>query len=253
MGLSRDQTWEALGTAEYYGPRSQMMRCIDAPTMVKDGATYGAEVGVTAALLAADGFTGAPAVTISDPSLADIWSDLGQTWCMAEQYLKPWGVCRWAQPAVAAILDMRPEIGPVPVERIEVTTFAEAARLSVANPMTTEQAQYSLPWPVAAALVTGGIAPEVLTTGLDDPEIRAVAQQVEMRVDQDMCDRFPAERLASVILHCADGRVLSRGPIAATGDPETPLSDASWKRSSSVLPIPFWRTNPLPCATPACR
>jgi 2-methylcitrate dehydratase PrpD len=37
LGLKREQTRHALGIAEYYGPRSQMMRCIDHPTMVKDG------------------------------------------------------------------------------------------------------------------------------------------------------------------------------------------------------------------------
>jgi hypothetical protein len=37
MGLNRTQTAHAMGIAEYHGPRSQMMRCIDHPTMVKDG------------------------------------------------------------------------------------------------------------------------------------------------------------------------------------------------------------------------
>ena len=42
MGLDRGRTREALGIAEYHGPRSQMMRCIDHPTMVKDGSGWGA-------------------------------------------------------------------------------------------------------------------------------------------------------------------------------------------------------------------
>ena len=50
--LDRDQTRHALGIAEYNGPRSQMMRCIDHPTMVKDGSGWGAMVGATAAVLA---------------------------------------------------------------------------------------------------------------------------------------------------------------------------------------------------------
>ena len=37
MGLNRAQTPHAMGIAEYHGPRNQMMRCIDHPTMVKDG------------------------------------------------------------------------------------------------------------------------------------------------------------------------------------------------------------------------
>ena len=46
--------------------RGQMMRCIDHPTMLKDGSGWGAMCGVSAAYLAADGFTGAPAVTVED-------------------------------------------------------------------------------------------------------------------------------------------------------------------------------------------
>ena len=40
--LDREQTRHALGIAEYHGPRSQMMRCIDHPTMLKDGSGWGA-------------------------------------------------------------------------------------------------------------------------------------------------------------------------------------------------------------------
>ena len=37
MRLDPAQTAHAMGIAEYHGPRSQMMRCIDHPTMLKDG------------------------------------------------------------------------------------------------------------------------------------------------------------------------------------------------------------------------
>jgi len=65
-GLSTDQTRHALGIAEYHGPRSQMMRCIDHPTMLKDGSGWGAMCGVSAIDLAARGFTGAPAITVEN-------------------------------------------------------------------------------------------------------------------------------------------------------------------------------------------
>ena len=41
LKLDADWTRHALGIAEYNGPRSQMMRCIDHPTMVKDGSGWG--------------------------------------------------------------------------------------------------------------------------------------------------------------------------------------------------------------------
>lgn len=93
LGLDDETTRHALGTAEYHGPRSQMMRCIEHPTMVKDGSGWGAFAGVSAAYLARDGFTGAPAVTLEAADQADLWSDLGSRWRIMEQYLKPWPVC----------------------------------------------------------------------------------------------------------------------------------------------------------------
>ncbi|MEM9271145.1 MAG: MmgE/PrpD family protein, partial [Pseudomonadota bacterium] len=104
LALSAAQTAHALGIAEYHGPRSQMMRCIDHPTMVKDGSGWGAMAGLSAAYLARDGFTGAPALTVTDAQVAGLWSDLGQRWYMLDQYFKPQPVCRWAQPAVVAAL-----------------------------------------------------------------------------------------------------------------------------------------------------
>lgn len=78
LGLDPGASRHALGTAEYHGPRAPMMRCLEHPTMVKDSSAWGAHVGVSAALLAADGFTGAPASVLTKP--AELWTDLGRRW-----------------------------------------------------------------------------------------------------------------------------------------------------------------------------
>jgi len=69
-GFTGKQLREALGIAEYHGPRSQMMREIATPTMLHDGSGWGALVGVSAAVLAEHGFTGAPAITVEAPDVA---------------------------------------------------------------------------------------------------------------------------------------------------------------------------------------
>ena len=107
LGLDQAATREALGIAEYNGPRSQMMRCIDHPTMIKDGSGWGAMTGVVAACLAREGFTGAPAVTVEDESVAALWGDIGERWRIREQYFKAYPVCRWAQPAMEAAAQLR--------------------------------------------------------------------------------------------------------------------------------------------------
>ena len=54
-GGDADTLRQAIGIAEYHGPRSQMMREIDNPTMLHDGSGWGAMVGVTSADLALAG------------------------------------------------------------------------------------------------------------------------------------------------------------------------------------------------------
>lgn len=227
LGLTTAQTREALGTAEYHGPRSQMMRCIDAPTMVKDGSGWGAMGGVSAAYLAQDGFTGAPAISMEDPEVSSFWDDLGQNWYVAQQYIKLYPVCRWAQPAAEGALALVRDHGVTPdqIATIKVETFHEAKRLN-AIPTNTEQAQYSLPFSVAAALVRGTIGvPEVTEDGLSDPQILALAKCVEISETDKFNAAFPARRFARVHLHLKSGQILSSETTEAQGDPENKVSD----------------------------
>ena len=131
MGLDHDQTRHALGIAEYQGPRSQMMRCIDYPTMVKDGSGWGAMVGVSAGLMAADGFTGAPAITVEADEVADYWSNLTQVWELQTQLFKPYAVCYWAQAPIAGALAIQAEhnVSIDNIKRIEVRSLPQCGRV----------------------------------------------------------------------------------------------------------------------------
>lgn len=216
LGLSAGQVRHALGIAEYHGPRSPMMRCIDHPTMVKDGSGWGAMAGVSAALLADNGFTGAPAATVEGDETAAVWSDLGERWRILEQYFKPHAVCRWAQPAVAGALALRETHGLAPgaIRRIRVVTFHEATRLATHRPRTTDEAQYSLPFPVAAALTYGRLGPAELSgAALHDEDVLTLAGRVELVEEAAYSERFPATRLARVEIETDDGKVLASGEV----------------------------------------
>lgn len=228
MGLGRVRAREAMGIAEYHGPRSQMMRCIDHPTMVKDGSGWGAMAGVSAAYLAREGFTGAPAITVEAPEAAGFWADLGQSWLITEQYFKPIPVCRWAQPAVFAAMSLAEAEGvtAAEIDRIEVRAFHEAVRLATRHPATTEHAQYSLPFPLAAGLVKGRLGPAEVTRGLDDPEIAGLADRVDLIEDDRYNATFPEKRESAVSFVMRDGRRLESGTREAPGDPEAPFSEA---------------------------
>ncbi|MGR3492213.1 MAG: MmgE/PrpD family protein [Shimia sp.] len=227
LGLDAAQTREAMGIAEYHGPRSPMMRCIDHPTMVKDGSGWGAMAGVSAAFLAQDGFTGAPALSVEGPEVATIWADLGTRWYIHEQYIKLYPVCRWAQPAVEAVLAVLSQAKVVPhdIATIHVETFAEAGRLATL-PITTEEAQYSLPFSVAVAALRGTIsAQDVGPAGFEDPEVLALARRVHITTRADYDDAFPARRFATAHVQTHAGAVASSERMEARGDPEQRLHD----------------------------
>ncbi len=228
LGLSTDVTRHALGIAEYHGPRSQMMRCIEYPTMLKDGSGWGAFAGVSAAYLAADGFTGAPAITIEEERHAGLWSDLGRRWRILEQYFKPYPVCRWAQPAMeaAAALLQRHEIAPARVAHIRVDTFGHAVRLGTRPPLTTEEAQYAIGFPVAALLARGRLgAAEISGEGLLCDDVRSMLARLVLSESNEFSSRFPAERMAVVTIERDDGTTFVSQPTAARGDPDSPLTD----------------------------
>jgi 2-methylcitrate dehydratase PrpD len=231
LELDAATTRQAFGIAEYFGPRGQILRVCNHPTMVKDGSGWGAHAGASAALLAQSGFTGAPAVTLEDDALRDVWSDLGSRWRIREQYFKPHPVCRWAQPAIEAALGLvrAHRFDPAQVERIDIESFAEAVALGsqCPRPATTDEAQYSITYPVAAALVHGTIAAQaVAPEALRDARIARLLACTHLVEAPDLSRRFPAERYARVRIALADGRVLASGDAVARGSAENPLDDA---------------------------
>ncbi|MCC7446343.1 MAG: MmgE/PrpD family protein [Anaerolineae bacterium] len=245
MRLDPHQTWHALGIAEYHGPRSQIMRVVDHPTMIKDGSGWGAMAGLSAAFLAADGFTGAPALTLTDERTAAIWSDVGQRWRIREQYFKAYPVCRWAQPAVEAALGLQRAhgINAAQIAHVEVNTFHEGVRLSTRCPESTDEAQYSLPFPVAVSLVRGQLgATEVTGDSLRDPAVLRLSTGTVLVEDDGYNTKFPAERWAHVSFVLNDGTRLTSDPAIARGNPENPLSDAELDAKYHTLTEPVLGT-----------
>ena len=221
LKLRREQIRHALGIAEYHGPRSPMMRCIDHPTMLKDGSGWGAMTGISAAFLAAGGFTGAPALTVESAEIEPIWSDLGATWLTRKQDFKKYAVCHWAQPAIAGVLELMSEhrLEVEDIRKIRILTFHEATRLNGRRPANTEQAQYCLPFPVAAALVHDRLGFDELNgNALTDPRILSLADRVELEEDDECNKHFPEIQTAKVRLELSDGRSLKSRTVLAPWD-----------------------------------
>lgn len=239
-GLNPDQTRHALGIAEYHGPRSQMMRCIDHPTMLKDGSGWGAMTGVSAVQLAAKGFTGAPAITVEQAP--EFWGDLGQRWLILEQYFKPYPVCRWAQAPIEGVLALARahNISADMVEHIEITSFDEAVRLATNCPTCTEEAQYSTSFPCAVALVRGTVTPQdIADDALNDPEILRLSMGLKMIASDFANANFPQTRPAKATLVLKDGTRLEGDYTQPRWDHLNPPTEAELRKKYRDLAAPL--------------
>ena len=229
LGLTFEQTRHAMGIAEYHGPRSQMMRCIDYPTMLRDGVGWGAPSGVSAAFLAQSGFTGAPAITVEDEAARDHWHDLGERWEIDNTHYKLYPVCRWAHPAVDAADELMKQNGlkSSDIESVRIQTFHNAIRLAGHDPQSLDEITYGIAYPTAMMIVRGKIGPAELDPSvLDDPEIRRISLATKL-VETDHYNKISVGvRWADVTLTLKDGRTFQSPPKKPRGDPDTPLSDA---------------------------
>lgn len=220
--LSTEQTAHALGVAEYHAPRTPIMRGVEKPGMTKDGIGWGAYTGVVSAQFAKAGFTGSG--TVFDES--DVVNTLGEQFHVTDGYLKPYPCCRWAQPGVEAILTVasQHDIDTANIKSIRISTFEEATHLHTSSPRTPEEAQYSYPYPVAAALVCGQFTQAEHAKSIrTDSEVLALADRVEFIVDEALDIQFPSECLARVDVETADETYRS-GVTHARGTQDAPLS-----------------------------
>ena len=225
-GADADILRHATGIAEYHGPRSQMMREIDNPTMLHDGSGWGSMVGVVAAELALAGFEGAPAIMIEGDSAAGYWHDLATDWLTSRQNIKLFPVCRWAHAPIQAALKLRSDhaISANDIMAIEVHSFHEATRLAQDVPSTTGKAQYSISYPVAAALTYGKLgAREVSGETFADPDIARLISLTTVAECSECNDNFPQDRLGRTVVETRDGQRFDSGIVRAPGEHTNPV------------------------------
>ena len=228
LGSNVEQIRHAAGIAEYHGPRSQMMRCIDFPTMLRDGVGWGAPSGVTAAYLASEGFTGAPALTCEGGEAT--WEGLGDHWLTLEHtHYKLYPCCRWAHSSLdgAQKLMQDHHLVHTDIERVEIRTFHYATRLAGHEPKTLDEFSYSIAFPVATMIVRRGIGPKELTPEtLTDPDILRISRATELIDDPEFTALSVDKRWAEVALILRDGRRIQGLPLTPRGDVDLPASDA---------------------------
>lgn len=235
MGLESHAIQQALGIAEYHAPNVPMERGLIDPAMVKHGHGWAAMTGIVAAELAVRGFTGIPGL-MGFEQYRDWVATLGDEYIMLDGVdFKQHCSCGWGHHAIEAAQKLQREHDwdLEDVEAIRIEGHHWTAVMHMAHPVTTEEAQFSVKWPLAAWLVDGEVGPgQILESRLDDPQIKALVDRMEL-VKMEKLDmlyrpcfegRDEGEGASRVIIRLADGRTLDSGlvsdscRIAAHGD-----------------------------------
>jgi 2-methylcitrate dehydratase PrpD len=157
-----------------------------------------------------------------------ISAELGQTYALESGYHKPYACCQYAHATLDALLELRSRgewlDWAKEVEHIVVETHSKGLSLDVTHPETTLGAKFSLPHAVAAGFVYGTGGPQAFTrASLEDPEVRALAEAVELRPIAEV-GPWPEDRPSRLTVRLKDGTEESAYCATATGDPTKPLS-----------------------------
>jgi 2-methylcitrate dehydratase PrpD len=118
-------------------------------------------------------------------------------------------------------------LDPEQVEKVELVSFHQAVRLYAGIPSNTEQAQYAITFPVAAALVRRKVGVlEISDADFADPDLAAAVDKFELIEDAEYSAAFPATRLAHIRVIMKDGTVHETPTTRAKGDPDIQFTDA---------------------------
>jgi len=236
LELDKDQIKHALGIAEYLSPNAPLMRDVDNPTMVKHAIGWGAAVGVIAAQLAQRGFTGVPSI-LGFKKYHNWVQDIGRHyWMVNGVFHKQWASCAWGHAACVAALKLVKDFNVCvdDIVHIQVRSFEEAVRLHQEVPSSTEEAQFSVGWPLACLLLDGELGPrQILQERFNDPKVRDLAGKIELVLDQEIDELYKTGQemdlrmYSAVRIELCDGRVLDSGIVERGADK---WDDASLER-----------------------
>jgi 2-methylcitrate dehydratase PrpD len=199
----------------------------------KEGIPWGTVTGLAAADLAAQGFLG-PLDIWDHPGYyrrQAITDGFGDEWAVLKTYFKPYACCRWLHAALDAWQTLAGQgLSPGEVDRVDVFTFHRAIHLNNdPDPATLEQAQFSLPFCLAAVALEGPQALLPMSVDLlGRPHIAAFARKVRLHHDPALESEFPALAGARLVVQ-TDRGAFEEEERHPRGDPANPLATEELK------------------------
>lgn len=251
MGLDAPALAAALGVAGSQASGS-MEFLADGAWTKRFHPGWAAAAGLHAAALAGAGFHAPASVFEGRFGTLHAYSDDADVIALApgdgfeimRTSVKPHACCRYMQAPIDAVLALRAahDLDPNAVERVEVGVVAAAFPIvcepepQKRRPTSVVDAQFSLPFGVALALLRGRATPEDFAPAVmtDAPVVRLMERVVAVR-DAALDAQYPRVWPAWVRIGLANGAVLESRIEHPRGDPENPLSPAELRDKFRTL------------------
>jgi 2-methylcitrate dehydratase PrpD len=242
LELNEEQIVNAFGIAGGNAPVPSVHKTVLSPlgpTMVKNNYGVACEVGVMAALLAKEGFTGPADILDGDTGFWAMFSsdsfkpelltsNLGREYLIMKNSFKPYPSCRWTHPSIEAVerIVEKNKIKVKDIEKITVRTyyFAVAPPMNSKNPRNMVQAMFSTPYTIAVSLQglkpgSGWYREEVLSS----KEVRELMEKIELVEDEEATREYPNKLISKVEVE-ARGRTYRERVEHPKGSPENPMT-----------------------------
>lgn len=165
---------------------------------------------------------------------ARLFDGLGQRFEISAVYFKPYPCCRHFHAVIDGICALREQHGfrAADVGHVDLGIYAVGVNgHDHKHCDNLLDAQMSAPCAAALALVDGHVAAsQFLPESLNRPEVQAVIQRIDTRLDAE-CERiYPARRSGAVQIALRDGRKLEARVLDPKGEAANPMSDADLER-----------------------
>jgi 2-methylcitrate dehydratase PrpD len=233
MGLDKPQLTNAFGLAGCQASGLQAW-ATEMEHFTKSFQTgIAARNGVTAAILARDGYQGPPDILEGRHNVFDAFSGvrnfqeltrgLGEEYEIMMTSLKQYSACRFLHAPLDALLDIL-AANDLEVDNIDTITaeVCEYGKPQIdRNELITHNAQYVL---AAAAYRRRLGMDEYSTECRNDPRIRDLASRVYVEGNSELEQLYPERWAAIVHVKMKDGREFSKRVDFAKGDPQNPMT-----------------------------
>jgi 2-methylcitrate dehydratase PrpD len=205
-------------------------------------AGWAAHSGLIAALLAQEGFTGPRQVLEgkngflraysdeADPSL--IVKDLGHEYAVVRTAIKVHACCRYMHPGIDAVLELvgRYDLKPSDVSTVSVGIIPTGSLIIAEpqeqkyHPRSTVDAQFSMPYGAAIALVKRRASLEEFAEDvIHSPEVTPLLEKVVCVKDPELEASYPAKWAGWAEIETRDGQRMRARVEMPRGEPENPL------------------------------